>query len=215
MYTAVNTQHFDIQWTDVSCKRKTVWITLSHLSHDAHDSTQQIQQMMLSWYVDIQNDHNTLEIIESDIWLRVAAAHWDLIHAEKFSSDLTNQYETILYKFSAAVSLTELSSISDALIECQWWNVSSIIRLWNLLLELNFQKIADYITIWHIKAVEDVVTSFYENVKSNERSAFGNRSFFYCREQGISSASLQKDDLLSDDIQAAIKNTEQDSSDHY
>ena len=215
MYTAANTQHFDIQWTDVLCKRRTVWITLSHLSHDAHDSTQWIQQMMLSWYVDIQNDHNILEVIESGTWSRVAAAHRDLIHAEKSPSDLANQYGTILYKFPATVLLTELGPISDALIECQWWNVPSIIRLRNLLLESDFQKIADYITIWHIKAVEDIVTSFYENVESNERSAFRNQSFFYCREQGISSASLQKDDLPSDDIQAAIKNTEQDPGDHY
>ena len=74
---------------------------------------------MLPWFISIQNDHETLEVLESGTWFLLAAAYQDLNHGKTSLSGLPNYYDNSSYKFPAAVALTELGEISDALVDRQ------------------------------------------------------------------------------------------------
>ena len=117
MYNDSDKKFFGIDWTDVSCKWEMACIILSHLSHGSHRPTKKTWRTMLPWYVGIQDDHELLDIIKSGTWLWVAAVHRDLTHADNTPLGLLNCYGEILFWFPAAVALTRLGSISDALVE--------------------------------------------------------------------------------------------------
>ena len=82
---------------------------------------------MLPWFVSIQNNHETLEVLESGTWFSLAAAYQDLNHGETSSSGLSNCYGNSFYKFPAVVALIELGEILDILIDRQQWNISNVI----------------------------------------------------------------------------------------
>ncbi|PYH95568.1 hypothetical protein BO71DRAFT_286273, partial [Aspergillus ellipticus CBS 707.79] len=64
----------------------------------------------------------------------LAAAHRDMVPGPKSPSGLANRYSTIPYTFPAALPLTGLGAISDALVgRVKWTNPAVLIELNNLI----------------------------------------------------------------------------------
>jgi hypothetical protein len=65
MYTKDDAKEFGIEWTSVPCKRGDVRVTLPHIPHRAHRPSTRTRRTMLPWFVRLQDDMSTLEIVES------------------------------------------------------------------------------------------------------------------------------------------------------
>ena len=64
----------------------------------------------------LQDDLENLEIVEAGSFSELSAAHRDMISPRATLSGLANRYGAILYRFAAAVEISGLSALSDALV---------------------------------------------------------------------------------------------------
>ena len=212
MFNKNNKQHFDVSWTDISCKREIMCIMLSHLSHDSHGPATAVCWTMLLWFVGVQEDHETLNIVKSDTWSELFLIYHDFIHVSTFLSELFNKYSMILHWFSGAISLTGLGGISDALVGRQQWDTPNVMHEIHVLLGQNIKQIENYIKQWHQKAVLAVISAI-NDVISAEKAAYGQCSYFYCMAHNIDPSTVTKDDSLPE-ISKATCSAEK-SGDHY
>jgi hypothetical protein len=127
MFIKQNAENFDTSWTDVLERHEDIRVTLSTLSHETNESIISIRRIMLSWYVDILNNHESIENMKIETWIELIATHRDLIVVRIFSFDLLNRYDAISYKFSTAMKVIDLESLSDALVERRRWDTSAIL----------------------------------------------------------------------------------------
>jgi hypothetical protein len=112
-----NAENFDTSWTNVLEWREDIRVTLSTLLYKTNESIISIRRTMLSWYVDILNDHELIKNMKIETWIKLIATHRDLIVVRTFSFDLLNKYDAISYRFSTAMKVIDLESLSNALIE--------------------------------------------------------------------------------------------------
>jgi hypothetical protein len=137
MFTKQNAENFDTLWTDVLERREDIRVTLSTLSYETNESIISIRRIMLLWYVDILNDHESIKNMKIETWIELIATHRDLIVVKTFSFDFLNKYDVISYKFSTAMKVINLRSLSNALIERRRWNTSTILAERDLWLREN------------------------------------------------------------------------------
>ena len=116
MWIKTNEQHFEIKWIDVVCKKKNIRITLSNISHESHESCIAIRRIMFSWFFQITKNHETLENVETNIWFELIIIHRNLILFVQTSFDFAHHFDAMSYRFSVAMKLTDLNSLSNALI---------------------------------------------------------------------------------------------------
>jgi hypothetical protein len=116
MYIKKNAQNFNSSWTNIICKRENVRITLFLLFHENVEFTQFIRRMLLSWFVNVKKNDETLKNIEIDIWFELAIAHRNLIAVKRSSSEFFNHHEAISYRFSSTVEITDFDALSDAIL---------------------------------------------------------------------------------------------------
>jgi hypothetical protein len=126
MFTLNDASHFEIDWSNVVCKRKNIRIILSSLSHESRDFCTTVRRIMLSWFLKMSTDDETLKNVKVETWLELFACHKDLILSARSSSDFVNHYKIIFYRFFVAVELTELEILSNALIYRSRWSSSLI-----------------------------------------------------------------------------------------
>jgi len=119
-WTKKDIQKYKTDFVPQSCHCKEVRVSLLHLSHKAQ-MAQRTQQIILFWYVEISEDHETLNISESETWSQLSAAHCDLVSGLFSSFALHNMFSMSSYLFSAVMQLTGLRSIFDALVGCVCW----------------------------------------------------------------------------------------------
>jgi hypothetical protein len=127
MFTKQNAENFDTSWTNVLERRENIQVTLLTLSHETNESIISIKRTMLSWYVDILNDHELIKNIKIETWIKLIATHRDLIVVRTFSFDFLNKYDVISYKFSTAMKVINLELLSNALIKWKRWDTSAIL----------------------------------------------------------------------------------------
>jgi hypothetical protein len=127
MFIKQNAENFDTSWTDVLERREDIRVILSTLLYETNESIISISRTMLSWYINILNDHELIENMKIETWIKLIATHRDLIIIRTFSFDLFNKYNAISYKFSTAMKVIDLESLSDALIERKRWDTSAIL----------------------------------------------------------------------------------------
>jgi hypothetical protein len=127
MFTKQNAEDFDTSWTDVLERREDIRVTLSTLSYETNESIISIRRTMLSWYVDILNNYESIENMKIETWIELIATHRDLIVVRTFSFDFLNKYDAISYKFSTAMKVIDLESLSNALVERRRWDTSAIL----------------------------------------------------------------------------------------
>ena len=135
----------------------------------------------------MQKDFETLKIIESGTWLNLLAAYRDIIITPRSPSGLVNRYGVIPFAFPAAIELEGLGPISDALICRRRHDKYAVMSEKKLLLQGTNAQRNKYINEWRKRAVNKVCEAF-KIVKQAERDAFGEKSYFYRKERGLSPA---------------------------
>jgi hypothetical protein len=124
MYIKKNAQNFNSSWTNIICRRENVRITLLLLFHESVEFTQFIRRMLLSWFVNVKKNDETLKNIEINIWFELTIAHRDLIAIRRSSSKFFNFYEAISYRFSSTVEIIDLDVLSNAIFcRLRWFSL--------------------------------------------------------------------------------------------
>ena len=197
MFSEDDAKVLGINWKEVPCKRGEARITLPHLPHGANGPAHHTRRTMLPWFVSLQDDMTTLEMVESGTWEELSAAHRDMVSPKSTPSGLANRYGSIPYKFPAAVEISGLSSLSDALVCRRRWDSLSVLRDRDILLTGPRCDADQYIKEWRGRAVAAAEGAF-RLVIQREKEAFGERSYFYHLERlenlGIPFPRIKPDD---------------------
>jgi hypothetical protein len=124
MYIKNDVKNFNSSWTNFICRRKNVRITLFSLFHESVKLTQFIQRMLLSWFVNVKENNETLKNIEIDIWFELTIVHRDLIAIKRSSFEFFNYHEAISYRFSSIVEITDFDALSNAIFcRLRWFSL--------------------------------------------------------------------------------------------
>ena len=135
-WTKKNIMKYDLNFKLQPCCKSQIWVLLLHLLHEAQ-SSKDIHWTVLFWYIEIAVNHKTLNIPESSTWSELFAAYQDLISESSLLSSLHNLFDASSYPFSAVIQVTELRSISDALVDWLCWTNSVVIWDLQILLDEN------------------------------------------------------------------------------
>lgn len=203
MFTREDSRVLGLDWRKVPCKRGEVRITTPHLPHGADGPSTGTRRTMLPWFVGVQDDHETLEVLEGGTWSELSEAHRDLQSPKATPSGLANRYGAIPYRFPAAVEIAGLGAISDALVCRRRWDSPMVKKERDVLLGSDRAQAHSHIEQWRARAAE-VAAEAFEAVVAAEKLAFGEKSYFYhlerCRELGIAMPVVEPDD---DDMSGA------------
>ena len=157
---------------------------------------------MLPWFCGLQNDLETLEVVESGTCSDLYVAHRDMVAACLSPSGLANQYGAIPFAFPASVRLGGLGDLSDALVCRQRHDMYAVESEKELLLTGSMVEVDSYLENWRKVAVNRVCEAF-ELVKEGEMKRFGKKSYFYRKMNGLSPADSADDPgLVGDDVRA-------------
>jgi hypothetical protein len=138
------------------------------------DSTENLTNHIALICQNLWGSWDTKHIRET--WSQLLSAHHDLVFDSSLLFTLHNMFDASSYLFSVTVQLTDLSSISDALIDCllnkphhyisSVWSVSGNDTVRNA-----------YLCNWTITAKQAIKTQ-WRKVKRIERSVFSKSSSF-------------------------------------
>jgi len=117
-----NITKYKTDFMSQSCHKDQIHISLLHLLYEAQ-SVKDIRKIILSWYIDVIINHETLNIFEFNMWSELSTAHQNLISESLLSFFLHNFFETSSYSFFTVIHIIDLEFISDVLVErLQWIN---------------------------------------------------------------------------------------------
>jgi hypothetical protein len=202
MFTSEDEKRFGTKWTSQPCQRGQVRVTLPHLPHGAYGPAKGERRTMLPWFCGLQNDLETLEVIESGTWSDLSVAHRDMVAARLSPSGLANRYGAIPFAFPASVLLEGLGALSGALVCRQHHDMCAVVSEKKRLLTGTRAEVNSYLEKWRKVAVNCVCEAF-EDVKEGEMERFGEKSYFYRKMNGLSPADSDDDpDLVGDDVRA-------------
>ena len=137
--------------------------------------------IILLWFINLQKDLETLKIVKDKMWEDLSKAHCNLTASSVISSDLANRYRLISYIFFTAVSVMNISAVSDALIDhCHWSDLLIIMKKQDLLFD-NAVAWEIYIIMWRHKALNQAVETFLY-VWKMKKKIFSKKSFFLTKE---------------------------------
>jgi hypothetical protein len=199
MYIKNDVKNFNSSWTNIICRRENVRITLFSLSHESVELTQFTRRMLLSWFVNVKKNDETLKIIEIDIWFELAIAHRDLIAVRRSFSEFFNHHEAISYRFSSTVEITDLDVLSNAIFYRLRW--SSLLMHVNRNIFLSFEtKTMKIVWKWRHKVIKTAI-HLYQTIKNAKMRTFEEKSFYHFK------AMTQEDLMLfiSDDVDSKFE----------
>jgi hypothetical protein len=200
MFTSGDEKRFGTKWTPQPCQRGQVRVTLPHLPHGAYGPAKGERRTMLPWFCGLQNDLETLEVVESGTWSDLSVAHRDMVAARLSPSGLPNRYGAIPFAFPASVQLEGLGALSGALVCRQRHDNYAVVSEKKLLLTGTRAEMDSYLEKWRKTAVNRVCSAF-ALVKEAEMESFGEKSYFYRKMNGLSPADSDDDpDPVGDDV---------------
>jgi hypothetical protein len=177
MYIKKDVQNFNSSWTNIIYKRENVRITLFLLFHENVELTQFIRRMLLSWFVNVKKNDETLKNIEIDIWFELTIVHRDLIAIKYSSSEFFNHHEAISYRFSSTIEIIDLDVLSNAIL-CR-------LRWFSLLIHVNRDifssletKAMKIVRKWRHKIIRTVIR-VYQTIKNAKMRSFEKKSFYH------------------------------------
>jgi hypothetical protein len=179
MYIKNDVKNFNSSWTNIICRREDVRITLFSLSHESVELTQFIRRMLLSWFVNVKEDDETLKNIEIDIWFELAIAHRDLIAIRRSSSEFFNHHEAISYRFSSTVEITDLDALSNAILCRLRWSSLLMHADRDIFLSLE-TKAMKIVRKWRHKVIKTAI-HVYQTIKNAKMQAFEKKSFYHLK----------------------------------
>jgi hypothetical protein len=178
MFTREDAKVLGLDWKRVPCNRGEARITMPHLPHGADGPSTGTRRTMLPWLVGLQDDLTTLEVVEGGTWEMLSNAHRDMVSPSATPSGLANRYGAIPYKFPAAVEITGLGPLSDALVCRRRWDSALVLRDRDILLSGSREEAGKYVKAWREKAVAAAVEAFVLVVQK-EKQAFGAKSYYF------------------------------------
>jgi len=204
IFTKEDAKVLGVNWKHTPCKPGEVRITLPSIPHGSTGPATMVRRTLLPWFVAVQDDEESLEVVEGGTWGDLATAHRDFTAPRATPSGLPNRYGAIPYRFPASVELCGLGGISDALVCRRRWSSPAVLAERDLLLGSDRGKARAFIEAWREKAVE-VALSAFAVMKAEERRVFGPKSFYYHRDrflrQGIPMPVVSPDtDVLDEEV---------------
>jgi hypothetical protein len=175
-WTRDDANHFGVDWTNQPCPRLAIRLSHPALPHGSTNCTA-VRRTMLPWFVGIQEDHETLDMAEGGSWSQLSAAHRDLLPGPSSPSGLGNLYSKIPYAFPAALPLTGLGAISDALVGRVRWDSPVVRAELNILFGPDVQKANEFLIKWKINA-EKRALALLKQTFEEEKAYYGDHSFF-------------------------------------
>ncbi len=182
MWDKRDIRKYGIDFTPQPCHQGQARVSLPHLPHGALGPAKRSRRTILPWYMGIQEDHETLDTIEAGTWSQLSGAHRDLLPGPTSPSGLHNLFGQPPYAFPAAVPVTGLGPISDALVGRIRWDNPLVLQDLELLLGPLEQPRNQYIQEWIWKARVEIRLKM-RIVEETERARFGDKSFFGCRDR--------------------------------
>jgi hypothetical protein len=180
MYNEEDARDFG-PWVQQPCAAGAVRISMPHLPHGSTGPCTCVRRTLFPWYVAIQDDHLTLEVVEGGTWNDLSQAHRDLVPAAKTPSGHPFMYGRVPFKFPAAVELSGLGALSDALVGRRQWTSPAVIKERNIILGNDREAFDAYVDAWRKNAVQRYKEAF-KLVEAREREVFREKSFFMKRE---------------------------------
>ncbi|KAJ5179718.1 hypothetical protein N7492_002928 [Penicillium capsulatum] len=179
MWTKEDEEKTGIEWRQKICMATDVRITDPRIPHGSTGPCTAQRRTILPWYVAVADDDERLDHPDSDSWTEVSAAHRDMVLADRTPSGFTSgvYMRNNVTPFPAAVQLTGLGPISDALVGRSRWDVHSVIGDLNMLFGTDRVSATHLLKDWRQRAKQRFVDSF-KMVISAEMAAFGEDSFF-------------------------------------
>jgi hypothetical protein len=204
IFTKEDSRVLGLKWKNVPCRPGDTRITLPSIPHRATGPTTKIRRTMLPWFVAVQEDDETLEVVEGGTWSILSEAHRDQISPTATPSGLPNRYGATPYRFPAGMELCGLGAISDALVCRRRWGSPAVVRERDVLLGNDRAAAHKYIKQWRRKTVP-VVLRLYQEMIDEEKRAFGDKSFYYhlelSRANGTPMPAIEADaDVLDEEV---------------
>jgi hypothetical protein len=199
MYIKNDVKNFNSSWMNNICKRENVRITLLSLFHESVKFTQFIRRILLSWFVNVKKDDETLKNIEIDIWFELTIAHRDLIAIKRSFFEFFNHHEAISYRFSSTVIITDLDALSNAIL-CRLKWISLLMHA-DLNIFLSFEtKAMKIVRKWRRKVIKTVI-HVYQTIKNAKMRVFEKKSFYHFK-------AMTQENLMffiSDDVDSKLE----------
>jgi hypothetical protein len=197
MFTREDAEVLGVDWKRVPCKKGEVRITLPHLPHGADGPATKPRRTMLPWLVGVQEDLQTLEVVEAGSVSMLAKAHRDMTAPLGTPSGLANRYGAIPYRFPAAVEVMGLGALSDALLCRRPWDSPAVLRERDTVLRGGRDAASEFVQRWRAKAVEAAVEADMI-MQEAEIRCFGEKAYHYhwrrLKESGIPIPDLPPDE---------------------
>ena len=164
----------------VPCKAGQVRITQPHLPHGARGPAQAARRTILPWYVRVQDDNSTLEIVEAGTWEELSIAHISKTLPPATPSGYGVQYGKPPYRFPGSGTFISQSPISQALVGRRRWNDYELLDQVDVMLRPKENKLNGIRQSFRKEAREQIPKLWQAFVEREERE-FGKFSFFYCK----------------------------------
>ena len=104
------------------CKAGQVRIKQPYLPHGARGPAQAARRTIIPWYVRVQDDNSTLEIVKAGTWEELSIANISKILPPATPSGYGVQYGKPPYRFPGFSTFLSQSPISQALVGRRRWN---------------------------------------------------------------------------------------------
>ena len=111
----------------------------------------------------------------------MSLAHKDLKAPLSTPSGLSNRYGAILYRFPAAIEMTGITALGDALICARRWDSPSVEGERDELFSSDTATYSAYIQRFRNAAIRRAIRGF-RDIKRAEKTYFGEKSYFYLSE---------------------------------
>ena len=154
LWKSKNIEIYD-EFVFVSCSRDDARITRSKISHDSiKNVVRDIRRIILSWFVCVRENDETLNNIEFDLWSKLTIAHVQQNYIARTSFELHNRFDEISYKFSSETQLYLSSSLNQVLICRTSWDDSIAQMNANLILDENWQTTKSEMSKHRVKTLQ-------------------------------------------------------------
>jgi len=168
----------------VPCKAGQVRITQPHLPHGALGPAQGPRRTILPWYVRVQDDNSTLEIVEAGTWEDLSLAHTSKSLPPATPSGYGVMYGKPPYRFPGSSTFLSQSPLSQALVGRRRWNDYGLLN--QLEQMVKSPKEIDEVCQRFRKEVRQQIPELWKEFVTQEMQEFGEYSFFYCKHRNLS-----------------------------
>lgn len=171
------------EFEPVPCKAGQVRITQPHLPHGALGPAQGARRTILPWYVRVQEDNSTLEIVESGTWEELSIAHTCKSLPPATPSGYGVMYGKPPYRFPGSTTFLSRSPLSQALVGRRRWNDYGVLNQLERMVGASNE--VEQVRQQFQNEVREQIPKLWQEFMEQEMREFGKYSFFYCQRRSL------------------------------